>query len=321
MSDYLQWTEKHRPNCINDIVGHQKNIMVLRKILENKSLPHLLFYGPPGTGKTTTILALIHDIYKNDAKLMVMKLDASDDRGINSVREEIKGFADKSNMFVEGIQVIILDEIDSMTYDAQFALRKIIEKYSETIRFCLICNYDNKIIPAIKSRCMNFRFNYVNNLSIVKKLNEILQKEKVVIDSKIIETITYISKGDLRKAINILQTMVIYNKNLTPEICYKLYNTPTSSNVDIILSYLINDKLSFSDVYYKLYNIFTINNYTMENILRELLLKIINNDKLLNISCDIIINLSSFELFILKSSNLNIYLSILISIFREKIEY
>ena len=171
--NYLPWVEKYRPKYIEEIISHDQNITTIKKLLCNQSLPHLLFYGLPGTGKTSTIMALAREIYGNNIRLMVMKLDASDDRGINSVREEIKGFAEKSNMFHKGVRLIILDEADAMTFDAQFALRRIIEKYSSIIRFCLICNYENKIIPAIRSRCTNFRFNNIDSNSIKFKLNEI----------------------------------------------------------------------------------------------------------------------------------------------------
>ena len=146
-------------------------------MIKSGSFPHLIFYGISGTGKTSTILSICRELYGKNKTLMVMKLDASDDRGINSVRDEIKGFAEKMTINNKGIKLIILDEADSMTFDAQFALRRIIEKYSNSTRFCLICNYDNKIIPAIKSRCANFKFNPINEIFIKKKLL-IYQKKK-----------------------------------------------------------------------------------------------------------------------------------------------
>jgi replication factor C subunit 3/5 len=180
--NYLPWVEKYRPIYMNDIISHDQNIETIKKLLIGGSLPHLLFYGLPGTGKTSTIMALAREIYGNNIRLMVMKLDASDDRGINSVREEIKGFAEKSNMFHKGVRLIILDEADAMTFDAQFALRRIIEKYSSTIRFCLICNYENKIIPAIRSRCANFRFSNIKDEHIIIKLKNIIFKENIKCD-------------------------------------------------------------------------------------------------------------------------------------------
>ena len=155
---YLPFVEKYRPNNFEDIISNNENIKILKNMLKLGSLPHLLFHGTSGVGKTSAILALAKELYGNSMNLMIMKLDASDDRGINSVRDDIKGFAEKKNMFQKGTKLIILDEADSMTFDAQFALRRIIEKYSDNTRFCLICNYENKIIPAIRSRCANFKF-------------------------------------------------------------------------------------------------------------------------------------------------------------------
>ena len=176
-NNFLPWVEKYRPYNISDIISNNENIKILSSMLSNGSLPHLLFHGTSGTGKTSLILALARELYGNNINLMVMKLDASDDRGINSVREEIKGFAERKNMFSSGVKLIILDEADSMTFDAQFALRKIIEKYSESTRFCLICNYENKIIPAIRSRCANFRFNPLSVNQVIVLLETICKNE------------------------------------------------------------------------------------------------------------------------------------------------
>ena len=169
----LPWIEKYRPQKLSNIVHHPNIIYALKKLIKKGQLPHMLFYGASGTGKTSTIMATAKKLYNEDISFMVLELNASDDRGINIVREEIKEFAESRNMFKTGIKLIILDEADSMTYDAQFALRRVIEKYSYNTRFCLICNYMNKIIPAIRSRCMQFRFSPINNDSINQYLNRI----------------------------------------------------------------------------------------------------------------------------------------------------
>ena len=148
--DSLPWVEKYRPKKLSSIVHHPNIIYALKKLIKKGQLPHMLFYGASGTGKTSTIMATAKKLYNEDISFMVLELNASDDRGINIVREEIKEFAESRNMFKTGIKLIILDEADSMTYDAQFALRRVIEKYSYNTRFCLICNYMNKIIPAIR---------------------------------------------------------------------------------------------------------------------------------------------------------------------------
>ena len=312
--DTLPWIEKYRPNNINEIISHQQNIITIKKLLFGEALPHLLFYGSPGTGKTSTILALSKEIYGDNIRLMVMKLDASDDRGINSVREDIKGFAEKSNMFQKGVKLIILDEADSMTFDAQFALRRIIEKYSTSVRFCLICNYENKIIPAIKSRCANFRFNNIDNKYICEKLISIKQNEKLLIDNNIIETIALLSNGDLRKAINILQSLSM-NDNITINKCYEITGTPTPDEINKILNTLTDKKIDFNTAYNIINEIITIEGYSLSIILKELIIEIIKLDDMINI----ISELSDLENMISKSTFDDIYVSVLVSIFKKTV--
>ena len=138
----LPWVEKYRPNALQELISHEDIIKTIRKFISQDKLPHLLFYGPPGTGKTSTILACAKEIYSpKQFNSMVLELNASDDRGINVVRNQILSFASTRTIFNSGYKLIILDEADAMTNDAQNALRRIIEKYTENVRFCMICNY------------------------------------------------------------------------------------------------------------------------------------------------------------------------------------
>lgn len=314
--NYLPWIEKYRPSNINDIISHNQNIETIKKLLLSKSLPHLLFYGSPGTGKTTTIMAIAKKIYGINMKLMVMKLDASDDRGINSVREEIKGFAEKTNMFQNGVRLIILDEADAMTFDAQFALRKIIEKYSSIIRFALICNYENKIIPAIRSRCANFRFNNINNINIISKLKYIINCENITYNEEIINTITILAKGDLRKAINLLQSTYLHN-DINVQLCYDLAGIPSNLITKKIINILFDNTINFNDSYDIINNIISKNGYSLSTFLKEILLSIINDNNLLNKSCKIISDLAILENMVAKSTYTDIYISYLIAIFKK----
>jgi replication factor C subunit 3/5 len=313
--DYLPWVEKYRPNNINDIISHDQNIHTIKKLLESNSLPHLLFHGSPGTGKTSTIFALASHIYGNNLRLMVMKLDASDDRGINSVREDIKEFAEKSNMFHKGVRLIILDEVDSMTFDAQFALRRIIEKYSETIRFCLICNYENKIIPAIRSRCANFRFSNIDNIHIYNKLQQINIAEQLNYNSEIINIIAQLSKGDLRKSINLLQSISMQNNDITPELCYNTAGIPTNNEISYILSILNDNNIDFKDAYNIINKIINNNNYSLSFILKEIVIDIINN--ISSYSPNILSELSDLENMVSKSTFGEIYITAFIAIFKK----
>jgi replication factor C subunit 3/5 len=314
-SDFLPWVEKYRPKKIDDIISHDQNIETIKKLLFGGSLPHLLFHGSPGTGKTSTILALSKEIYGVNVRLMVMKLDASDDRGINSVREDIKGFAEKSNMFQKGVRLIILDEADSMTFDAQFALRRIIEKYSETIRFCLICNYENKIIPAIRSRCANFRFSNIDNKHICFKLDQIVEAENLKYETKVIETIAQLAKGDLRKAINLLQSISMQTKYITNDLCYETAGIPTNIEIKKILLTLTDKDIKFDKAYSIVSTLIKNQSYSLSIVLKELVFEIINN--ITDDTPRVLSELSDLENMVTKSTFGEVYITALVAIFKK----
>jgi replication factor C subunit 3/5 len=321
--DFLPWVEKYRPEYMNDIISHDQNIQTIKKLLINNSLPHLLFYGFPGTGKTSTIMALTKEIYGKNAKLMIMKLDASDDRGINSVREDIKGFAEKADMFIKGVRLIILDEADSMTFDAQFALRRIIEKYSLIIRFCLICNYENKIIPALRSRCANFRFGSIDVKHISSKLESIAINEKINYDKSIISTIAYLAKGDLRKAINIFQSLAMSSIPITVQNCYEIISIPYKDDILKHMYMIKNKTKSNNEIYYIINKYISSNNYSLNSIISEILVLLLeNNSILLSFISSLehfILELANLEFMLTKISSDNIYISYFISILIQNI--
>ncbi len=203
------WVEKFRPNNLDEIESQEEIILSLKNCIKTKNLPHLLFFGSSGCGKTSTILALAKEIfgekYWSDR---VIELNASDERGIKVVREKIKRYAMNSINLDSNIppwKIIILDEADNMTSDSQFALRKIMEDYSKVTRFCIICNYYNKIIDPIVSRCSMYRFKPVPNKLIHNKLKKICDIEGTIISNENIDYIVNICRGDMRKAINFLQ--------------------------------------------------------------------------------------------------------------------
>jgi replication factor C subunit 3/5 len=318
--EYLPWVEKYRPNSINEIISHDQNIETIKKMLQGGSLPHLLFHGTPGTGKTSLILAIANELYENSKNLMIMKLDASDDRGINSVREEIKGFAEKVNMFCQGVKLIILDEADSMTFDAQFALRRIIEKYSKTTRFCFICNYENKIIPAIRSRCANFRFSPISPIHIQKKLSFICEKENLTYEKNVLETISLLSKGDLRKSINFLQSLSLQSNNLTLELCYKIAGVPSIEEVVDILTTLLNNKIDYNSANTKIDSLIKSNGYSLSIVLKELVSYLLSN-KLKNLDPNklaiYLSEMADLENRVTKSTFGDIYMTGLVGIFKK----
>ncbi|PSS27801.1 hypothetical protein M430DRAFT_112948 [Amorphotheca resinae ATCC 22711] len=211
------WVEKYRPKSLNDVTAQDHTITVLQRTLQSSNLPHMLFYGPPGTGKTSTVLALAKELYGPELiKSRVLELNASDERGISIVREKVKDFArmQLSNPSAEyrakypcpPYKIIILDEADSMTQDAQSALRRTMETYSKITRFCLICNYVTRIIDPLASRCSKFRFKSLDQGNAKKRVEEIAENEGVKLEDGAADALIRCSEGDLRKAITFLQS-------------------------------------------------------------------------------------------------------------------
>ncbi|KAK4530411.1 hypothetical protein CCYA_CCYA04G1268 [Cyanidiococcus yangmingshanensis] len=202
------WVEKYRPRSLDELVAHEEIRGTLRKLISEHTLPHLLFYGPPGAGKTTAILACAREMYGAHFKSMVLELNASDDRGIDVVREQIKTFASTRQIFAQraDVKLIVLDEADAMTSAAQAALRRIMEQFTTNTRFCLICNYANKIIPAIQSRCTRFRFQPVPPGQMIRRLQYIAEQETVKVEPAGFEALARIASGDMRRAIYLMQS-------------------------------------------------------------------------------------------------------------------
>jgi len=208
------WVEKYRPKTVDEVAMQGEVVAVLKKTLEGHDMPHLLFYGPPGTGKTSTILAISRQLYGPTLmKERVLELNASDERGISVVRDKIKAFAQltANSTSAEGYpcppyKIIIMDECDSMTKDAQSALRRTMEVYSKVTRFCLVCNYVSRIIEPVASRCAKFRFKPLSEATQLVRLNEIKLKEEVDCSDATLDRLVVMSGGDLRQAITFMQS-------------------------------------------------------------------------------------------------------------------
>lgn len=244
------WAEKYRPNKLESIYSQSSIKKSLKKCIKQKNLPHLLFYGPSGCGKTSTIFALTKELFPDKLwEERVMELNASDERGINIVRERIKNFAKNSvnNSKATNVppwKIIILDEADSMTSDSQFALRRIIEKYSNITRFCIICNYKNKIIEPISSRCSHFRFKSLPIEQIIKRLRFICDNENINYSDEILEKIVDISRGDMRKAINYIQMCYFtFKENLSIDILNDISGIISNQEIKNLFDIIENENL------------------------------------------------------------------------------
>ncbi|XP_034557642.1 replication factor C subunit 4 [Notolabrus celidotus] len=241
----VPWVEKYRPKCVDEVAFQEEVVAVLKKSLEGADLPNLLFYGPPGTGKTSTILAAARELYGPELyRQRVLELNASDERGIQVVRQKVKTFA---QLTVAGtrsdgkscppFKIIILDEADSMTGPAQAALRRTMEKESRTTRFCLICNYISRIIEPLTSRCSKFRFKPLANKIQEERLLQICEKENLKFTTESIAALVRVSEGDLRKAITFLQSAARLNvdKEITERCITEIAGVVPQKMIDSLL--------------------------------------------------------------------------------------
>jgi len=209
------WIEKYRPRSLDEVVNQKETVDGIKALLRTPAtMPHFLFAGPPGTGKSTVALCVARQLMGESFRSLVLELNASDERGIGVVRERIKGFSQIIQTAPSGVQfgLVILDECDEMTRDAQTALRRIMETSSRTCRFILICNYQSGIIEPIQSRCSVFRFRRLEEAEAIEQLAKICKSEKIDAGPKVVERVFELSEGDLRRAINYLQVAATSTK-------------------------------------------------------------------------------------------------------------
>eukprot|EP00743_Colponemidia_sp_Colp-15_P006626 GILK01007143.1.p1 GENE.GILK01007143.1~~GILK01007143.1.p1 ORF type:complete len:365 (+),score=39.53 GILK01007143.1:51-1097(+) len=237
------WVEKYRPKELKDIVGNEETIKRLEVIAEDGNMPNLIISGPPGTGKTTSVLCLARALLGTAVKDAVLELNASDDRGIDVVRNKIKMFAQKKVTLPAGKhKIVILDEADSMTEGAQQALRRTMEIYSSTTRFALACNQSTKIIEPIQSRCAILRYTRLQDEQILHRLLEVIEAEKVPYVEGGLEAIIFTSEGDMRQALNNLQSTVAGFGIVTADNVFKVCDQPHPMVVkEIVRSCLSSD--------------------------------------------------------------------------------
>ena len=274
------WILKYKPKIFDDFVYHDNIVNIIKNSLTN--LPHIIFYGPNGVGKTCLVKIIINSIYKSHTiRRNVLQLSAGDQRGIGIVRKEIKAFAKQSVYLNEGcFKLVILDEVDSMSFEAQSALRRIMETYSKTTRFCFICNSINKVSNPIVSRCVKFLFKQIPKEYIEKRLMYIAKSENLSkIKLNVISKICEISNGDLRKSINLFEMLSNSNENwdnlindlnyltgkIDDELINRLLNVITDENFDKILDFIL-------EIFYQ--------GYSPKDILLSIFENILKNDQI-----------------------------------------
>lgn len=270
----LMWIEKYRPSSLSDLLSHQEIITTLKTLISSNRLPHLLFCGPPGTGKTSTILACARQMYGPSYKSMVLELNASDDRGINVVRDQIKNFASTRRIFSSGVKLIVLDEADAMTTAAQMALRRVVEKFAANTRFCIICNYVNKIIPALQSRCTKFRFGPLPAEDVGSRVEQIAAMETVNLKPDGLKALMDVGKGDMRRILNVLQSSHMActaagKDGVDENDIYSNTGAPHPSDINAIWHWLKDNDLQTA--YSKLQSLKTSKGLALNDILVELL--------------------------------------------------
>ena len=234
------WTEKYRPGKFEELVGQEEIIKRVKNLVSSLNIPHLLFAGPAGTGKSSLALIIVKELFGGNWHENYLELNASDERGIDVVRQKVKDFARTKSLSKVPFKVIFLDEADALTREAQQALRRTMENFTSTCRFCLSCNYSNKIIDPIQSRCAIFRFKLLEKKDIEKIIRKIIESEKLEIEEQAIDSLYEASEGDCRRVINLLQSTASISTKISSELVNTIVSSAKPSDIKVVLEYALS---------------------------------------------------------------------------------
>jgi replication factor C small subunit len=295
------WTEKYRPRVLDDVVGQEHIIKRLKAFLKRKSIPNLLFAGMQGTGKTTAALCLVNELFGEAAKGNFIELNASDERGIDTVRVKIKDFARTRPIGDNEFKVILLDEADSLTKDAQQALRRTMENYSSICRFILDCNYSSNLIEPIQSRCVIFRFKPLAEEDVKKYLKRVARSEGLELSEEAIKAIFEEAAGDLRRSTNILQASAAIDTKVTEEVAMEVVGKAKNKDLEELLSLALNKE--FLKARTKLHNLTAGQGVSSDYLLKQIYQQVYKLDLPDEKKIKIIRLLADYEFRIVEGSN------------------
>lgn len=312
------WVEKYRPKTLDTVIAHKDIIGTIQRLIKQRRLPHLLFYGPPGTGKTTTMLAAARELNGEKYQKLTLELNASDARGIDVVRNQIKTFASTSQIFAKGYKIIILDEADSMTKTAQFALRRVIEQFTKNTRFCIICNYVNRITPAVQSRCTRFRFAPLPYADIEARLREVAEEERVNLTPEGLDAIILLAEGDMRKCLNVMQSAHMAYDVVDKTNVYLCTGAPMPEDISHILNVLLNK--NFKEGFKEIDVLTRERGMALVDVLTPLVPLIKQLDLSSEVLCYIYSEMAELEKRLCRANNSSLQLASLVGIFRKAVQ-
>lgn len=269
------WTEKYRPKRLDDLVGNDAVVLRLKQFARQKNMPHCLFIGPPGVGKTTAAICLARDILGEHFREAYLELNASSDNRIDVVRTQIKDYARTTTFGGTPFKILVLDEADNMTPEAQQALRRTMEIYSNVCRFILIANYSNRIIEPIQSRCAVFRFTRLSEGDVVGRLKYIAEREGLKFDMEGLRLIYEEHQGDLRMCINTLQSLAVLNRKVDKQSVMEVLGSVYTSDVKDLIDLSLEGR--FNDARRKLQELLYIKAVSPEDVLKQIYREIVKS--------------------------------------------